>query len=184
MAHPDSNYTLNNYLVSIIMQKKPLFKPVFLFVILGIICLIFVIRNNTNNNNIDPFSIQLKSAQKTNVILRQYLKNKPTLLVFWASWCGHCQQEVAVINQFYTKHPEFDIIGIQVDNGIANEIFKQVKYPNLDGAANGLLIMQQFGNDGGGIPYIVFVNKQGKAVDENIGEISLDKLEKMTSTLK
>ncbi len=165
------------------MQQKPFFKPVFLFVILGFICLAIVMHKNVAKDNIDPFSISLQSEQNTTTTLRQYLKNKPLILVFWASWCGHCQHEVAVINQFYDKHPELEIIGIQVDDGTPNEAFKQAKFSSLNGAKNGALIMQQFGDEGGGIPYFVFVNKHGKVVDENIGEISLDKLEKIASTL-
>lgn len=165
------------------MQKKPSFKPVFLFVILGLICLAIVIHKNVTKDSIDPFTISLKSEQNTTTTLRQYLKGKPLMLVFWASWCGHCQHEVAVINQFHDKHPEFDIVGIQIDDGVPNEVFKQAKFASLKGADNGLLIMQQFGDEGGGIPYFVFVNKHGKVIDENIGEISLDKLEKIATTL-
>ena len=165
------------------MQQKPFFKPVFLFVILGIICLVLVVHKNVVKDNIDPFSISLKSEQNTTTTLRQYLKDKPLVLVFWASWCGHCQHEVTVINQFYAKHPELEVLGIQVDDGKPNEVFQQAKYKSLNGAQNGLLVMQQFGDEGGGIPYIVVLDKHGKVIDENIGEISLDKLEKIASAL-
>lgn len=31
------------------------------------------------------------------------LKGRPTLLVFWASWCPVCQKELPVLGRFYTK---------------------------------------------------------------------------------
>ena len=41
----------------------------------------------------------------------------PTLVVFWASWCRPCAEEVAWIDQAYTKHKAagFRVVGVDLD---------------------------------------------------------------------
>jgi len=45
-------------------------------------------------------------------------KNKLTLVLFWASFCHHCQQEMPFIKEYYTKYHDkgFEIIGVSVDS--------------------------------------------------------------------
>ncbi|MEZ4799215.1 MAG: TlpA disulfide reductase family protein [Flavobacteriales bacterium] len=45
-------------------------------------------------------------------------KNKYTLVLFWSSWCEHCQGEAPEVKQYYDLwHPKgFEIIGVSVDN--------------------------------------------------------------------
>ncbi|WP_447975088.1 TlpA family protein disulfide reductase [Nitrospira sp. Kam-Ns4a] len=42
------------------------------------------------------------------------LKGRPTLLVFWASWCPVCQKELPVLGRFYAKDrpPQLRMISI------------------------------------------------------------------------
>ncbi len=48
--------------------------------------------------------------------MRQLVGKKPVMLVFWASWCPSCREEVPKINQLYKKYRDqgMEFIGINV----------------------------------------------------------------------
>ncbi len=37
---------------------------------------------------------------------------RPTAFVFFASWCGHCQRELAILGELREQYPELRIIGL------------------------------------------------------------------------
>ncbi|MFK7757738.1 MAG: thioredoxin-like domain-containing protein [Flavobacteriales bacterium] len=48
-------------------------------------------------------------------------KNDFTLIVFWASWCHKCEQEMPVLKRVYDKYSSqgFEIIGVSVDENMS-----------------------------------------------------------------
>jgi peroxiredoxin len=47
----------------------------------------------------------LPDASGRQVSLGQFLGKKPVLLVFWATWCAICKEEVPVINKMHREPP-------------------------------------------------------------------------------
>ena len=45
----------------------------------------------------------------------QLSDTKSTLLVFWASWCKPCLDEIPMINDLYKKHDDLQVISINLD---------------------------------------------------------------------
>ncbi len=47
--------------------------------------------------------------------------NKPTVLVFWASWCPHCVRELPVLDRLYKDlHPKgVNFVGVSLDRQIS-----------------------------------------------------------------
>jgi protein-disulfide isomerase/peroxiredoxin/uncharacterized membrane protein len=45
------------------------------------------------------------------------LDGKPTILVFWASWCGPCKKEMPILNELYSRYKDqgLKVIGVTVD---------------------------------------------------------------------
>lgn len=43
------------------------------------------------------------------------IEAKKTILVFWASWCPHCEQILPVINSYYNKGNDIEVIAISID---------------------------------------------------------------------
>ena len=69
-------------------------------------------------------------------------KNDLTLVMFWASWCHKCEQEMPVIKKIYdaNKAKGFEIIGVSVDmeknawlNGIQAKKCDWINVSQLEG---------------------------------------------------
>jgi cytochrome c biogenesis protein CcmG/thiol:disulfide interchange protein DsbE len=61
---------------------------------------------------------------------------KPTLLVFWASWCEACRRDVPLLIDLQKKHGnEADIIGVNLDEdfNVAEKFIKKtnINYENI-----------------------------------------------------
>lgn len=59
-----------------------------------------------------------KSTGGTLDLMTEVKKNEYTLLMFWASWCHKCEQEMPVLSQVHTayKGRGFGVVGVSVDN--------------------------------------------------------------------
>ncbi|ELR99725.1 thioredoxin family protein [Gloeocapsa sp. PCC 73106] len=103
---------------------------------------------NTSSNN----STSLEAQAQQSVALETALTNgKPTLIEFYANWCTSCQSmapDLAVIKQQYAD--AIDFVMLNVDNP---KWLPEVLRYRVDG-----------------IPHFVFVNAQGEAIAQSIGE--------------
>lgn len=66
-------------------------------------------------------SFKLTSFGGKTIKLSDYT-NKPTVLVFWASWCPHCRRELPVVDRVYRdfRSKGVNIIGINVDRSTSD----------------------------------------------------------------
>jgi thioredoxin 1 len=40
---------------------------------------------------------------------------KPTLLDFWATWCGPCKQVAPILDQIADEHPEYAVVKVDIE---------------------------------------------------------------------
>lgn len=116
---------------------------------------------NTANKASD-FTLQGVNGEK--IILSQILKDKKAVLVFWASWCPYCVNEVPDVEKFYKDNQnKIAVIGVNLQESkekAASFIKKMgITYPialDADGKVGQLYNVR-------GIPTVVAIDK-----DENI----------------
>ena len=67
------------------------------------------------------------------VDLANLVREKPTLLVFWATWCPTCVEEIPLLNEWSEKYPGLRILAVNVQEPRTHvsEFAKhhQIRYP-------------------------------------------------------
>ena len=113
-------------------------------------------------NQAPNFTLSSLSGEK--VELAGLAQKKPTLLVFWATWCPSCVEEIPILNEWSEKYPGLQILGVNVQEPLKRvQAFAQkrkIRYPIvLDGAGE---VAQQYGLVG--IPAAILLSKGGKVI--------------------
>jgi peroxiredoxin len=106
----------------------------------------------------------LPNLEGEKVELAQMIKEKPVLLVFWATWCPTCLEEIPTLNEWTKKFPQLKILGINVQ-----ESMEQIKpFASKRGVNYPVLLDQQaevaelYGLIG--IPAAIVVAKGGRII--------------------
>lgn len=99
------------------------------------------------------------------VTLSEELKDRqPVLLVFWASWCPSCAEEVDTLNAWYERYVlrgQFKLFAVNVEETYADvESFaeqRQIRYPILMDTEGKVTLEYQVS----GLPVAVWIDKNG-----------------------
>jgi thiol-disulfide isomerase/thioredoxin len=88
------------------------------------------------------------------------------LINFWATWCAPCREEIPALNAARAEFQQdgFEVIGIALDEADQIAAFRQqvpMDYPILLGQAAADEVLRRYGNNGGGLPYSVFIDTHG-----------------------
>lgn len=104
---------------------------------------------------------------------------KPTLIVFWAHWCPHCQRELPVIERLYERHrDEWNVFTVGTAIG-ANPASPEFSTPAEFIETTGMTmptILDPTGEMSAeynleGFPQLYFVDADGKVVEVESGEL-------------
>lgn len=101
------------------------------------------------------------------------------LFNFWAAWCPPCRREIPGFNEVRELYHDdgFEVVGIAVDEREPVVDFLEelgdITYPQLiqTDAAHGMRVMRQFGNESGGLPYSVLVDRRRMMKYVKAGEL-------------
>jgi thiol-disulfide isomerase/thioredoxin len=107
---------------------------------------------------------------------------------FWATWCAPCREEIPLLVAARRKYGPsgVEIVGIAIDNAAKVRQFSaslNISYPVLLAEANGLDLMRQLGNSGGGLPYTVIADRQGAPVHRKLGALKAGELDGLLEPL-
>ena len=107
---------------------------------------------------------------------------------FWATWCAPCREEIPLLMAARSRYSGkgVEIVGIAVDNAAKVVEFTKslgVTYPILLSEADGLELMRKLGNSSGGLPYTVFLDREGRVAHRKLGALKGPDLEDILRSL-
>jgi thiol-disulfide isomerase/thioredoxin len=101
---------------------------------------------------------------------------KPQVINFWATWCAPCRREIPMLNALASDGawPDIALIGIAIDfrEDVLHYLEETpIDYTVLIGEQDGLDASRAFGMGSLGLPYTVFVDREGRIVTIHLGEL-------------
>lgn len=133
------------------------------------------------------FAATLADLDDKPVALERY-KGKPLVVNFWARWCGPCRAEIPELIKFRNAHKgKIEVLGIGIEDKAepAKEFAKayDMDYPVFVAKEQGIPLMQILGNTKAGLPYTLFIDRNGQVISKKMGTIKKPDLDAIEGAL-
>ncbi|WP_415325471.1 thioredoxin-like domain-containing protein [Chryseobacterium sp. MMS23-Vi53] len=138
-----------------------------------------------NEKNISIPQLENDKGIKSQILDPKYKKH---LIVFWASWCGPCREEIPLLKKLYSKDSSVEFVSISIDSdknawqkALKEEQmnWKQMISNEKDSSYESLQILFKLN---GAIPYTVLVDSNMKILNSSVGLSSEKDLIKLIGT--
>lgn len=120
------------------------------------------------------FAATLSDMDDKPVALEKF-KGKPLIVNFWARWCAPCRQEIPALIKLRQTHrnENLEVIGIGLEDKpeAVREFAKayDMDYPVLLAKDKGIDLMAALGNNKGGLPFTIVIDRKGRMVSKKLG---------------
>ena len=109
---------------------------------------------------------------------------KVLLVNFWATWCPPCKKEIPAFMELQDQYgPQgFQVIGLAIDDEESVKDYADtmgMNYPIMAAELTAMEIARLYGNRVNALPFSAFVDREGKIVLTQPGEISKNDTEKI-----
>jgi thiol-disulfide isomerase/thioredoxin len=133
------------------------------------------------NNKISVTQLANNKGEKTDILDNNYKKH---LVVFWASWCGPCRQEIPSLKKMYSKYKNsIEFVSISIDEKYSlwqKALYKeQMSWKQLiiNEESKEFETIEIFFQLSPSIPYIALVDNNMKVIKSHVGLINEIELE-------
>jgi thiol-disulfide isomerase/thioredoxin len=108
-------------------------------------------------------------------------RGKVMVVNFWATWCRPCLEEIPEFVRMQEKlgNEGLQFVGIAVDNEAKVREFAvkyRMNYPVLIGEMDAIELARVAGNELGGLPFTVIVDRNGRLIGTELGGLNEQKL--------
>jgi thiol-disulfide isomerase/thioredoxin len=115
-------------------------------------------------------------------------KGKVLVLNFWATWCPPCREEIPLLVAAQRRYGAqgVQVIGLAIDQPKEVAAYRTavgINYPLLVDDAQGIKLMELYGNRSGSLPFTVVLDSQGAVVSRKIGALHGDELDRLLTPL-
>ncbi len=108
-------------------------------------------------------------------------RGKVMVVNFWATWCLPCLEEIPEFVRMQERFGDqgLQFVGIAVDN-VANvrefAVKYRMNYPILIGEMDAIELSRVAGNERGGLPFTVIVDRKGRLIGTELGGLNEQEL--------
>jgi thiol-disulfide isomerase/thioredoxin len=115
-------------------------------------------------------------------------KGKVLVVNFWATWCGPCRKEIPEFIRMQQRlgAQGLQFVGIAIDEKDKVAAYVReigINYPVLVGELDAVEMSRSLGNEQGGLPFTVVIDRTGKVVQTILGATTETRLESLIQGL-
>ena len=108
-------------------------------------------------------------------------RGKVLVVNFWATWCAPCREEIPALIQVQEQlgASGLQIVGIAIDQPDRVKPYAAemgINYPILVGELEAIDLSRAAGNEAGGLPFTVIIDRAGYAAGAVTGRVTAEKL--------
>ncbi len=108
-------------------------------------------------------------------------RGKVLVVNFWATWCSPCLEEIPQFVRMQERlgNQGLQFVGIAVDNVAKVREFAakyRINYPVLIGEMDAIELARAAGNEFGGLPFTVVMDRKGRLIGTELGGLNEEKL--------
>jgi len=131
------------------------------------------------------FALTLADADNRPLPLES-LRGKPLLVNFWARWCAPCRKEIPELAELQKRYGSrgLVVVGIAVEDADRREAladFARAHDMNyrwlIGGSERSIELMRALGNTRSGLPFTVFIDRDGRLRQARLGAMSRAEME-------